>query len=287
MAESGIAVGVLGPLRVLVDGRPVAVTAGRQRTLLAVLAMAGGRSVPVDRLAIAVWGEELPRDARRSVQTYVARLRRVLGAGAIGTRPGGYLLRVDPDQVDALRFVRLLDTAAATADPGTQRAQLAEALALWRGAPFEDLRSSWLDRTEAPRLTEQYLVASEQRIDLDLRQGGSDELVAELRELTARHPLREPLWVRLLTVLRRSGRLAEALAWYQTIRERLADELGTEPGRQLQQVYADLLAGDQPPPRALSTTSAPRQPRISIAPTPHRTIRRWSGPRCRRDKWGR
>jgi DNA-binding SARP family transcriptional activator/tetratricopeptide (TPR) repeat protein len=244
----GLQVRLLGPLEVWVQGRPVVISAPRLRTLLAVLAVSAGRAVSVDRLAVAAWGDELPGDARRTVRTYVTRLRRLLGGGSIGTSPDGYVLRVEPDGVDALRFVRLLDEAAVAPGAVEERALLAQALGLWRGVPFEDVRSGWLEDEEARRLTERYLAATERRIDLDLAEGRATELVAELSSLTARYPLRESLWVRLLVVLDRCGRPAEALERYEAVRVRLAQELGADPGPELQQVHAELLAGRPPGP---------------------------------------
>ncbi|HEX6683894.1 MAG TPA: BTAD domain-containing putative transcriptional regulator [Candidatus Limnocylindrales bacterium] len=237
---------LLGPLEVAVDGRPVWL-AGRLRSVLAVLAMSAGRTVPVERIADALWSQgELPGNPRASVQTYVARLRGLLGAGLIGTEPAGYLLRAGPGGVDASRFVALLDEAAAASEPSRERARLAEALRLWRGRPFEGVESVWLRDTLAPRLTERYLAAVERRIDLDLAGGAPGDLVAELTELTSRHPLREPLWSRLIEVLQRSGRQAEALERYETIRRRLAKELGTDPGPGLRAMHTALLAGQRP-----------------------------------------
>ena len=241
-------VGLLGPLQVSVAGRPVALPPGRLPALLAVLALSAGHTVSVDRLATAVWGEDLSVDARANVQSNVRRLRRLLGADLIATRGGGYALAVDPDRVDALRFVRLLDEAAAAADPATQRDRLVEALGLWRGTPFDGVRSEWLEQAQLPRLQERYLAALERRIDLDLADGSPADLAAELGELTARFPLRESLWVRLLVVLERSGRPAEALERYEAVRVRLAEELGTDPGPELRRVHADLLAGRAPEP---------------------------------------
>jgi DNA-binding SARP family transcriptional activator/tetratricopeptide (TPR) repeat protein len=243
---TGLEVGLLGPLRVSVAGRQVELPAGRLATLLAVLAMSAGQAVSVDRLATAVWGEDLSVDARANLQTNVRRLRRLLGAELVATRGSGYALEVDPDQVDALRFDRLLDLAAAAPDRATQRDRLVEALALWRGTPFDGVRSDWLDQTHAPRLLERYLAALERRVDLDLADGSQADLAAELGELTGRYPLRESLWVRLLVALERSGRPAEALGRYGAIRVRLAEELGTDPGPELQRVHADLLAGRRP-----------------------------------------
>jgi DNA-binding SARP family transcriptional activator/tetratricopeptide (TPR) repeat protein len=239
-------IGLLGPMRVSVDGRPLEVTGGRLRTLLALLAMAAGESVSTDRLAASLWDERLPVDVRKAVQVCVARLRAELGAEFIVTSPAGYALRAAPDQVDAMRFVRLLDAAGSAADGSAERELLVEALTLWRGAPFEGIRSSWLEASVAPQLVESYLAGTERRIDLDIADGRARELVVELAELTSRHPMRESLWVRRLVVLDRSGRPAEALAQYEAIRVQLADELGADPGAELQGVHADLLAGRAP-----------------------------------------
>ncbi|HEX8928841.1 MAG TPA: BTAD domain-containing putative transcriptional regulator, partial [Actinomycetota bacterium] len=143
---------------------------------------------------------------------------------------------------------RLLDQAATAPDRATERDLLVEALALWRGTPFDGVRSDWLERTQATRLQERYLAALERRIDLDLADGSPAGLAAELGGLTGRHPLRESLWARLLVALARSGRPAEALERYQAIRVRLAEELGADPGPELQRVHADLLAGRAPAP---------------------------------------
>jgi DNA-binding SARP family transcriptional activator/tetratricopeptide (TPR) repeat protein len=243
---TSLEVGLLGPLQVSVAGRPVELPAGRLPAMLAVLALSAGQPVSVDRLATAVWGEDLSVDARANVQSNVRRLRRLLGAELVATRGGGYALEVEPDRVDALRFVRLLDLAATAPDRATQRERLVGALALWRGTPFDGVRSDWLEQTQAPWLQERYLAALERRIDLDLADGSPVDLAAELGELTGRHPLRESLWVRLLVALERAGRPAEALERYEAIRARLAEELGTDPGPELRRVHADLLAGRAP-----------------------------------------
>ncbi|GAA5065466.1 BTAD domain-containing putative transcriptional regulator [Thermocatellispora tengchongensis] len=241
---------LLGPLRVWVGGRPVELPAGRLRALLAVLAMSAGRTVPADRLAVAVWGADARGDPRANVRTNVKRLRRALGTAGeqvIAARPGGYLLMADPEQVNALRFGRLLDEAAA--DPAAERSRLAAALALWRGTPFDGIRSDWLERSVGPALQERYLSALERRVDLELAAGPCPSLtdLADLADLAERHPLRESLWARLLRVLESAGRPAEALERYETIRRRLAEELGADPSPELRQVHAGLLAGDAPP----------------------------------------
>lgn len=242
-----LTVEVLGPLRVSVEGRPVELPAGRLRALLAVLAMSAGHVVLADRLATAVWGPDPGVDPRANVRTNIKRLRRTLGAAdrLILARPGGYLLALEPDLVDALRFGRLLDEARAAPGRAAERTLLIAALALWRGTPFDGIRSDWLEQSVAPALQERYLTALERRIDLDLALGSDTDPAepARLTKLAERYPLRESLWVRLLRVLEAAGRPAEALERYETIRRRLAEELGTDPSPQLRQVHADLLAG--------------------------------------------
>lgn len=240
---SGVTVDVLGPLRVAVRGRPVRLSAGRLRTLLALLALSAGKPVSLDRLATEIWQDRLPRSPRRSLQTYAGRLRATLGRGAIGAHSAGLVLHVRPEQVDALRFERAVADASRAADRTGERALLGDALGMWRGAPFEDIRCGWLEEGEAPRLVELRLAALERRIDLDIASGRQGQLVAELGEWTALHPLRESLWTRLLLVLDRCGRQAEALQRYGRAREQIGGDLGVDPGPTLQRIHADLLAG--------------------------------------------
>ncbi|MDR7275792.1 AfsR/SARP family transcriptional regulator [Catenuloplanes atrovinosus] len=229
-----LTVTVLGPLTVTRAGRPVPVTAPRLRTVLAMLAMSAGTVVSVARLAEAVWGERLPGDARRAVQLYVTRLRELLGHDAIETAPDGYRLCARPHDVDALRFLRL------TESPVTTRA----ALALWRGAPFDGVRSDWLHGVEAPRLVERYLDALERRIAQDLDAGRPGAVLSELRGLTARHPLHEPFWELLMHALYRCGRQADALAAYRSAHRRLDEEVGVPPGPALRDLHRRILTAD-------------------------------------------
>jgi DNA-binding SARP family transcriptional activator/tetratricopeptide (TPR) repeat protein len=241
-----LTVRVLGTFEVAVDRRVVALTAGRLRTLLAVLAMSAGKVLPMDHLAAVVWGERLPGNARRSLQTYAGRLRAILGGVRIESAAAGLALHTDPDNVDALRFVRLLDEAGHQPTMGAERARLGEALDLWRGEPYEGVSSEWLHENHAPGLVERYLSALERRIDIDLADGRHRDLEAEVRELIARHPLRESLWVRLLVALGQSGRHAEALEAYEAVRKRIVAELGVDPGPDLRRVHAELVAGVAP-----------------------------------------
>lgn len=250
MAQGGLSVRVLGPFEVYVRGQLVDVPRGKQRALVAALALAAGRAVPTAQLAERLWNTGMPDNPRGSMQNTVMRLRRLLGAETIRTTPDGYQLDVEPDAVDALRLAHLVD-AAGGADPAVARELLAEAVGLWRGDPLSGVGSESLERDYAPVLTERYLTCLERRIDLDLHADADipPELVAELRELISRFPLRESLWVRFLTVLHRSGRQAEALDSYETLRRSLAESLGTDPSADLQSLHRQLLDAateDQP-----------------------------------------
>jgi DNA-binding SARP family transcriptional activator len=262
---------LLGPFEVRTGGRRVEVMSPKHRVLLAVLLLHAGRPVPVERLAEAVWGEAQPDNPRRVVHVYVTRLRRLLalsGPGeTIATCADGYRIDVRPEQVDLGRFRRCLEEAARAAGRGdldAEEAGLAAALAQWRGEPLADVPSELLQREAAPQLHEQRLQAIERRVDIELGRGRRDELVGELVALTAQHPQREPLWARLMIALHRSGRRADALDAYHTVRRHLADELGIDPGEELQARYATVLAGSpgrdhDRPARAVALPPVPRQ----------------------------
>lgn len=241
-----IEIGLLGPFTLVRAGRPIAMGGPRLRALLAVLAMSTREFVSIDAIAAAIWGRDFPEDVRRTVHTNVARLRRMIGEDLVVTQRSGYLLDVDPDRVDALRFLRLTAEAGRATGQTVERELLDSALALWRGTPFQDVGSDLLIETDQPRLVECYLGALERRVDLDIELGRSADLLSELGELTSRYPLREPLWARLIEAFRRSGRPDEAMASYRAIRSRIADQLGVDPGRELQARYAALLAAGAP-----------------------------------------
>ncbi|WP_109508837.1 AfsR/SARP family transcriptional regulator [Nocardioides speluncae] len=243
-SSASLEVRLLGRVEAIVDGEPVELPGRRPRALLAVLALSAGESVPAESLYERVWGHDQAGDVRASLYTCVSRLRRALGDDAIGTESGRYQLRVEPERVDAVHFGRLLDRAGRRGtDP---EPLLREALGLWLGEPFggEPL-SDWLAEHESRRLTERWLAAVQQRTDFDLAAGRHGELVAELEQLTAAYPLREPLWARYLLALDGSGRPADALAAYERVRVRLVDELGIDPSPELQSLYAGLLRGER------------------------------------------
>ncbi|WP_162605281.1 AfsR/SARP family transcriptional regulator [Jiangella ureilytica] len=263
-----VRIALLGPFEVLRDGFPVLVTSERLRGVLAVLAASAARTVSADVIGEHVWGDAPPVNLRRTVQTGIARLRAMLPDDAIVRRPGGYVLDLGPGQVDALRFEALLDEAAAIADPHTERKLVGQALELWRGVPYLGVEARALASVEVPRLTERYLGALERAADLSLAAGEIDESAARLRAETARHPLRESLWARLLRLLAAAGRTAEALATYDDVRRRLADELGADPGPELRRLHAELLdPGADPVAADPVTSSAPGVPPRAPVPS--------------------
>ncbi|UYM04513.1 AfsR/SARP family transcriptional regulator [Solicola gregarius] len=260
MADVGIRLS--GTIEVLRDGEPVAIPGRRVRALLVMLALSAGRSVPVDTLSRGVWGDDPPERVRGSLQTYVGRLRRVVGAERVATEETGYRLDIPADAVDLLQFERLVTESSEADDPDTESARLDQALALWHGDPFGGAPSEWIEQQLVPELTERHLQAVERRIDLDLSDGNATAHLPMLRNLIERHPLRETLWMRLLTALDDAGRTAEALERYEDLRTRLADELGVDPSPELQRVHQQLLTKE--PPRiedsaATPTTATPRQ----------------------------
>lgn len=235
---------LLGSVSVRLGEGSMNLGGARVRTLLVTLALSAGQPLPTALLAERIWGDDPLTNIGPSLHTLMTRLRRGIGSDLVTTGPTGYTLLVDPDQVDALKFARLVREAGHESDPDQEHALLVEALALWTGRPFEGIRSEWLETTEGPRLVEQYLAALERRVDLRVDDREYTEVVAELRKLTEAHPLRESLWVRLLRLLAQTGRVAEALTLYESVRRRIADELGTDPGADLQALQAQLLAGE-------------------------------------------
>ena len=235
--------GVLGPLRVADDGREVQLRSQKQRALLAFLVLHAGEVVSTDRLLDELWGERPPPTARNALQNYVSQLRKTLGADVLRTRPPGYVLDVEPDAVDAVRFVRLLEGARG-ASAEQRAALLREALALWRGRALADLEFEPFALREAPRLDELRAAAEEELVAAELELGRHAEVVPRLEELVAANPLRERLHGQLMLALYRSGRQGEALAAYRTARRRLVEELGIEPGPSLRALEAAILRQD-------------------------------------------
>jgi DNA-binding SARP family transcriptional activator/tetratricopeptide (TPR) repeat protein len=243
MEAGQLRVGLLGPLEIRYGDQPVEIPGGRARVVLATLALAAGRPVAEAALADRVWSERPPQSTRASLTTHVMRLRRVVGGDAIRTTASGYLLDLDADQVDVLRFRRLTAEAARERDPDQARRLLTEALDLWRGEPLDALDSETLQRDLVPALVEERLLALQRCIELDLAAGEHARLTGQLRELTSRHPLHEPFWRQLITALAAGGRQADALDAYGRLRVNLREQLGVDPSAELRERYQRLLAG--------------------------------------------
>jgi DNA-binding SARP family transcriptional activator/ABC-type branched-subunit amino acid transport system substrate-binding protein/streptogramin lyase len=247
-----VRVRILGPLEASHDGRELELGAGRQRALLALLLLHAHEVVSADRLIEDLWSERAPASAAKVVQGYVSQLRRVLPPETIVTRGSGYVLQgVD---TDAGEFERLLDEARRQGPQDAGRT-LRTALALWRGRPLADVEYETWAQAEIARLEELRLVALEERIENDLRLGADARLVPELEGLIAEHPLRERICAQLMLALYRAGRQADALDAYANARRRLVEELGIEPGPELQDLQRRILEQDRelgPPPRPLA-----------------------------------
>lgn len=253
-------VAILGPLRVEDGaGRPVEVGGARLRTLLGRLALDGGRPVGVPALVDALWGDSPPADELNALQSLVSRLRRALPDPAmVDSGPAGYRLAVRPDDVDAVLFERLATAGRrALTDGDTDRAAstLREALALWRGPALADGDGQPWAATAAARLEERRLAATEDRVEAELALGASSEVLPELEALVAEHPLRERLRGQLVRALYAAGRQADALAAYEDVRGRLADELGVDPSPALREIHLQVLRAD--PALGAETSTGP------------------------------
>jgi predicted ATPase/DNA-binding SARP family transcriptional activator len=247
---------LLGPFEVFVAGCPAEVTGPKRHALLALLALRGGRMVPVEVLVDALWGAQVPSAPRNALQHHVSRLRAALGAESIAAAPDGYALA--GATVDALRFEELLSrarSAVRAGDAGQAAELVARALALWRGRPLQGLPDSPWAGAEAARLEALRADALEEQFEAALALGEHTELVAWIRRTLEEHPFRERLWGQLMLALYRSGRQAEALETFRQARGVLAEQLGIEPGPGLQRLQAAILAHD---PSLASVPAAPR-----------------------------
>nr|WP_240939652.1 BTAD domain-containing putative transcriptional regulator [Planosporangium flavigriseum] len=237
------------------DGRSMALGTAKCRAVLAALALEANRPVSLERLGKALWAGSPPRSAVANIRTYVAALRRFLGNRIVAGN-GGYRLRVEPGEFDVDEFVRLAENgraALAAHDAAAAVAHLGDALALWRGAPGEGLpRGTALD-TYLTGLVEQRLAVFEDLVGARLALGEHAEVIGELRRHLAQHPLREGAWAQLMLALYRSGDTGAALAAYHEMRTLLGEQLGVEPGPQVQALHRDILG---------------RAPELSVASTP-------------------
>src|SRR5215472_15445216 len=259
---------LLGPVEVWAPDRCLEMGPPQQRSVLAALAVDAGRPVFRDTLINRIWSERAPKGAASALYAHINRIRRVLAAEAAGAEParlarrsGGYMLEVDPHEVDLHRFRRLALAARDRQRPDDERARLLrEALDLWRGEPLAGLPGEWPARMR-DSWEEERLDAAVAWAQAELRMGRPGEVIGPVRELVVGHPLKERLIGVLMHALAAAGRDAEALECYAIARSRLVEALGAEPGRELRGVHLAILKGERPAPpkgEALVAGSASR-----------------------------
>jgi DNA-binding SARP family transcriptional activator len=232
---------ILGPLEVTDGDETIALGGRNQRALLTLLLLRANEPLSVERLVDAIWGERAPRTATTSLQNTVSQLRKLLGPGVLHTRSSGYVLELDDSQLDLARFERFVQQARSAVDAAIRASLLREALELWRGPALADCELEEFAQAEIDRLEDLRLAALEERLAADLDLGRHAEIVGELDALGRRQPLRERLRAQLMLALYRSGRQAEALSAYHAARRTLVEELGLEPGLELQALYGSIL----------------------------------------------
>lgn len=249
---------VLGTVEVTVDGVQVELGGVRQRAILGYLVLHANTVVPTSRILHALWPGTPPPTARKMVQNAVSALRRVLSKPVLRTELPGYQLTVDPGDIDLLEFRRLTRegrAAIAEGDQGRGADLLRTGLELWRGHAFADLVETGMRWPETAAVEDERLTALEDRLDAELACGRHREITSELEVLTATDPPRERLCQQFMVALYRSGRQADALRVYRRTRAALADGLGLEPGRELQELQRQILG----------TATTPRLPGGGLA----------------------
>ncbi|MGW0807801.1 AfsR/SARP family transcriptional regulator [Nonomuraea sp. NPDC002799] len=258
--------GVLGPLQVRCSDGILRIAGNKPRLLLATLLLEANQTVGSDTLIEVLWPRNPPSSALANLRTYVSSLRGVLasaGAG-IAAHPSGYAVEVDPAQLDVLLFEELVAGARDGAGEASER--LRRALALWRGDPLSDLPASPLWDARLRALTQARLAAAEELVTTKLAGGEYLSAIDDLRLLIGEHPYREDLWQRLILALQHAGRRAEALHAYTTIRRQLVDELGIEPGQDLRDAHASVLAGE--PAHPSGPAGDPARASVAAEPAP-------------------
>jgi DNA-binding SARP family transcriptional activator len=237
---------ILGPIEARSAGRRISVTAPKQQAVLAALVLEANRFLSVDRLAEYVWDGSPPTSAASTLQAYVYRLRQLLSPmreATLRTSAAGYALEVDDTDIDLTRFHRHVDDAremVADGDPAAAVAEFRRALSLWRGPALAGVPGEALQQ-EAQFLEGERIAAQEDLMGAELALGNHRRVVPELLKLVAKQPFREALSAQLMVALYRSGRQAEALEAYALTRRRLREELGIEPGAELQELQKAIL----------------------------------------------
>lgn len=237
---------VLGPIDLLTSDGVVSIGGRNLRALFGMLVMSACHAVSVDRLEQAIWGDNPPPSADSSIQSYVSRLRHILGTEAVVSDNGSYTLVVAPDDVDALQFERLLLNAIERrSEPVECLALCRQALDLWRGPPYGELCDEHSFRLEAMRLEELRMATMELSLEAELELGRNELVVAELESLVQEYPYRERLWHLLITALLRDGRRVEAMRHCARLRRILA-EAGLEVTDVVLDLEQQILAGAEP-----------------------------------------
>ena len=270
----GIEFRLLGRLEVLRDGEPVDLGSQRQRALLALLLVHAASVLSTDRILDELWGDSGTSDKHNSLWVYVSGLRGALEPDrakrsegtVLLTRSPGYVLSVDPSDIDVRRFERSVDEArnVADSDPASAAATLRDGLALWRGHALEEFVYEGWAQAEIARLEELRLEATEMRVDADLRSGLAGELVSELKGLARQHPLRDGFVASLMLALYRCGRTAEALRVFAAYRKRLVAEMGVDPSRSLRDLEQQILTDDETLLLDREAVAAKNRPRTGL-----------------------
>jgi DNA-binding SARP family transcriptional activator len=260
---------ILGPLEVVGPDGPIQLGGPKQRATLAILLLNANRVVSIDRLADELYAGRAPVTAATQVHRQISELRKALGEEArLETRAPGYVLHLAADQFDLRRFERLTEEAGralARGEAETASGLQRDALGLWRGPALSDLEREPFARLAAARLEEILLAALEQRLDAELALGRHRELVGELAELAAQHPLHEPFALRLMLALYRSGRQADALDVYRDTRTRLVDGFGIDPGRELHELERAIL--NHEPALDVTRAAVPPEQLVLVLPS--------------------
>ncbi|MER6777380.1 MULTISPECIES: BTAD domain-containing putative transcriptional regulator [unclassified Streptomyces] len=234
---------VFGPLTVRRNGELLEIPRAKHRVVLAALLLHAPRTLTAEELIQQLWGGEPPLTARKTLQGYIARLRKLLGADAVVSRASGYAIAIGAERLDLDRFNAFLQKAELTTEPAERARLFRSAMEQGNGTPLVDIPSEYLQQGDGAALLERWLNATESWADAEMAVGRYAEVLPRLRALVSEHPFRESAWGRLMTALYRAGRQGEALAAYQEARRLLAEELGVEPGEELRAAHRRILAG--------------------------------------------
>ena len=246
---------LLGPLQVIEESVSIDIPGEKLRTIMATLALTPGTPVLAVDLLDELWGDRLPKTAENSLQSHIARLRRILAKQTgkpsardlIRTSYSGYLLDVDPEDVDALWFTQAVEVASQYADVDSARVikLLTEAFDIWRGPALLDAGNGMACRIAYARLEETKLTGRELFIDAHLKLGRHQQVIPELEQLLTQHPLRERFCEQLMTALYRAGRQADAISAYRRVQHNLSVELGIDPGPGMRRKFEEVLQQEE------------------------------------------